>query len=205
MEPSSSWLSVAHDRVRHYYTLYSMRSRHSNQEFLSTHLPHRPLIDNYAHVFHHRDKRNTVAHRTLRILSYCDNNTRYIVDRSFTQLVLQVYTSLDKADDFPLVTKIGQKHKKCNVAIVNSEISDTPPTFTSTAWSYDHEAAHTCQVETHMQSLTNHELVDDIHDTDLSSYGHEFNSASITPIPTHFFVITTTLTVDITQSAASSL
>ena len=56
-----------------------------------TQLPHLPLIDNYAHAFNYRDDRNTLTHLTLRILSYCDDNTRCIatLSLSLTQLVLQ--------------------------------------------------------------------------------------------------------------------
>ena len=55
-----------------------------------THLQHLPLNDNYAHILNHREDRNTLAHLTLRILSHCNDNTRYIAAHSLAQLVLQV-------------------------------------------------------------------------------------------------------------------
>ena len=171
-------------------------------------LPHPPLIDNYAHAMHHRDDRNTLSHLTLRILSYCDDNTRYTAATTLDQLQLQVQTSLDRAGDFSLVTKLGRKHKKCNVAIINSDPDDTPPTFTSVAWSYDHEAPFTCVVVTHLQSLHHHELTDNpLPSAHTDEDEHEFNHDNIltTPAPSTFFGIKTTLTADITQSAQSSL
>ena len=51
-----------------------------------THLIHRPLIENYAHAFHHQNERNTLAHRTLRILFYCDDNTCYTAYHFLAQI-----------------------------------------------------------------------------------------------------------------------
>ena len=123
---------------------------------LPTHIPHLPLIDNYNHLFNHRDKYNTHSDLTLYILSYCDNNTLYIVARTLTKVILQMQISLDRTGNFSLVTKLGNKHKKCNVGFFNHESTDTITTFTSTTWSYDHDVPHRYNMETQTQYLNNY-------------------------------------------------
>ena len=163
-----------------------------------------------SHV-HRCDDFNKLSQLTLRVLSYCDDDTKYRIARTLVSFNLQVQISLDRDGDFSLVTKLGRKDQKHNVTIFNSDTIDTRPTSTSTTSSYDHEDLHTCQVETHLQSLDHYEFADNIHESipssslDKKHKKHEFTSEQATATPTKLFVITTTLTVNITQSAASSL
>ena len=69
------------------------------------------MIDNYIHVFHHLDDRNTLSHLTLHILYYCEDKTRYIAARTLVQLILQEQMSLGRAESFSLVIKLGRKYR----------------------------------------------------------------------------------------------
>ena len=103
-------------------------------------LPHLPLVDGYAFKFHSQDQRSLAQHLILIIQSYCDDDTRYTAALLLSQLIQQVQWSLDRAGDFSLITKLGRKHKKCSVAIINHPQDAPVPTFDSTAWSYEHAA-----------------------------------------------------------------
>lgn len=69
------------------------------------------MIDNYAYVFYHLDDRNTLSQIILRILSYCDDNKRYIAARTLAQIILQVQSSLNLIGYVSLVTKLSRKYK----------------------------------------------------------------------------------------------
>ena len=81
--------------------------------------PHTPLVHVYAFQFHSQNIRSTAQHLILIIQLYFDDDTRYTAAFLIQQLITQVQWSLDRAGDFFLVTKLGRKHKKCFVVIVN--------------------------------------------------------------------------------------
>ena len=126
-------------------------------------LQHPPLVDGYAFKFHSHDTRTLAQHLILIIQSYCDDDTRYTAALLLHQLITQVQWSLDRAGHFSLITKLGRKHKKCSVAIINHPQDAPTPSFDSTAWSYDHAAPHTCTITTN--TLTTTQLDPDSTDT----------------------------------------
>ena len=67
----------------------------------------------------------------LRLLSYFEDNTWCTITYIVVQLILRSQTSLDMANDLPLVTKLYRRHKEYNVAILNNDPSDTIATLTS--------------------------------------------------------------------------
>ena len=130
-------------------------------------LPHPPLVDGYAFQFHSHDARTLKQYLILIIQSYCDDDTRYTVALLLHQLIIQVQWSLDRAGDFSLITKLGRKHKKCSVGIINHLQDASTPSFGSTAWSYGHAAPHICTITTHILTTTqlDPESTDDITST----------------------------------------
>ena len=132
-------------------------------------LPHKPLVEGYAFQFNSRDARSTAQHLVLTIQSYCDDDTRYTAAIHISHLILQVQWSLDRAGDFSLITKLGRKHKKCSVAILNHPHDEPTPTFDSIAWSYDHAAPFTCNITTYTVTTTVQEP-DSTNDTVAASF-----------------------------------
>ena len=115
-------------------------------------LPHPPLVDGYAFQIHSHDARMLVQHIILIIQSYCDDDTRYTAAFLLHQLIIQVQWSMDRARNFFLITKLGRKHKKYSVAVINHPQDSPTPSFDSTPWSYDHAAPiHVPSPHTHSQ------------------------------------------------------
>ena len=178
--------------------------------FPSPRLPHLPLVDGYAFKFHSQDQRSLAQHLILIIQSYCDDDTRYTAALLLSQLIQQVQWSLDRAGDFSLITKLGRKHKKCSVAIINHPQDAPVPTFDSTAWSYEHAAPHTCNIKTHTITTT---LVDPDSTETLSSTNtrstHDDDEAEFRGYREYkssdFFGIAHTLTGDISQAPVKCL
>ena len=112
-------------------------------------LPHRPLVDGYAFQFHSQDMRAIARHLILIIQSYCDDDTRYTAALLLSHLIAQVQWSLDRAGNFSLIAKLGRKHKKISIAIINHPYDEPVPFFDSLTWSYDHAAPYTCLIATH--------------------------------------------------------
>ena len=56
--------------------------------------------------------------------------------------------------NFSLITKLGRKHVKCSVVIVNHPPEYMTPTFDSIAWNYDHAAPYTYVITTHTLTTT---------------------------------------------------
>ena len=105
--------------------------------------------------------------------------------------------------NFSLITKLGRKHKKCSVAIINHP-QDTPtPSFDSTAWSYGHAAPHTCTIAKH--TLTTNQFDPDSTDNVTSTTTHNITPTNDEPEfhghrplqQNNFFGIHHTLTGDI--------
>ena len=117
-------------------------------------LPHKPLVEGYAFQIHSQDTRSIAQHLILIIQSYCDDDTRYTAALLLGQLIRQVQWYLDRARDFSLITKLGRKHKKCSVAIINHPQDAPVLTFDSTAWSYEHAAPRTCNITTPIVTTT---------------------------------------------------
>ena len=88
-----------------------------------THISHPQMIDNCDHAFHQRDDRNILSQLILRILSYCYDNIWYTATHTLANLILQIQTSLDRAGDFSLVTKLSRTHK--NVTSLSSTRTPT--------------------------------------------------------------------------------
>ena len=105
------------------------------------------------------------------------------------------------------------KHTTCSVAIINRPPNEAPPTFISTAWSYDHNGPYTCSIQTHTQTLQLTEYHDDIpndHDSDDDST-NSYNTRQDLEFGCHpahdsnFFGIPHTLTADISTAPTHSL
>ena len=106
-------------------TVASFKTRYFDQAPVQ---PHLPLVPNYAHVLHHRDMRNTLHDVIIHIVSYCDDNTRYTAALMLSQLIPQIQSNIDRTGDFSLITKLGRKHTKCNVAIIITTLrTNLPP------------------------------------------------------------------------------
>ena len=88
--------------------------------------PHPPLATHYTHNLLHRDERTTLHDIIIHIVSYCDDNTRYTAALTLSQLIAQIQLSIDRAGDFSLITKLGRKHTKCSVAIINHPPDESP-------------------------------------------------------------------------------
>ena len=169
-------------------------------------LAHKPLVNGYAFAFHSRDDRCLARNLILIIQSYCDDDTRYTAALLLHQLIQQAQWSLDRAGDFSLITKLGRKHKKFAVDILNHPQDADPPTFSSTAWSCEHAAPHTCDITTNTLTTTHHH--DDHDDITRSTTKHQ--STDSTPenefrgqlrVQTrNFFGIHHTLEGDISQA-----
>jgi len=169
-------------------------------------LPHRPLVDGHAFQFHSQDMCATARHLILIIHSYCEDDTHYTAALLCSYLITQVQWSRDHAEDFSLITKLGRKHNKCSVVIINHPHDEPIPSFDSTVWSYDHAAPYTYLIATHtVTSIGNNpdpchqptsattRIVS--HSTDDVEYrGYSSLSSS------DFFGIPHTLTGDITQA-----
>jgi len=167
-------------------------------------------VDGYAFKFHSQDTRSTAQHLVLIIQSYCDDDTRYTAALLLDQLIRQVQWSLDRAGDFSLIAKLGRKHKKCSVAIINHPQDATVPTFDSTAWSYEHAAPHTCNIMTH--TVTTTPLIPDSNKTLSSTFTrstHDVDDSEFQGYREHksssFFGIPHTLTGDNTQAPVMCL
>ena len=173
-------------------------------------LPYKPLVEGYAFQFHSQDTRSIAQHLILIIQSYCDDDTRYTAALLLGQLIRQVQWYLDRARDFSLITKLGRKHKKCSVAIINHPQDAPVLTFDSTAWSYEHAAPRTCNITTPIVTTTL--LTPDSSNTLSSTSTHSTHDAVDAEFQgyrehksTAFFGIPHTLTGDITHAPVKCL
>ena len=105
--------------------------------------------------------------------------------------------------DFSLITKLGRKHKKCSVAIINHPYDEHIPTFDSTAWSYDHSFLHTCLIATHTVTSNGNGSAK-THTASHSTDDVEFRGYS-SMLLSDFFGIPHTLTGDIVQAQVKCL
>ena len=129
------------------------------------------LVQGYTYAFHSRDKWFLAKHLILTIQSYCDDDTRHMAAILLHQVIHQVQWYLDRTWDFYLITKLGRKHNKFAVDILSHPPDLTPPSFSSTAWSYDHIAPLTCAITTN--TLTTMHLPDEHGTTTHSSAHHQ--------------------------------
>ena len=184
-----------------------MVASHKSQAFFPPPtFAHKPLVNGYAYAFHSRDDQYLAQHLILVIQSYCDDDTRYTAALLLHQLIHQTQWSLDRPGDFTLITKLGRKHKKCAVDILNHPPDHEPPTFSSTAWSYDHAAPHTCDITTNTLTTTNHNDDHDgptrsttTHQSTASTHENEFRG-QLKVQTRNFFGIHQTLTGDISHA-----
>ena len=139
-------------------------------------LAHKSLVNGNVYAFHSRDDRCLVRHLILIIQSYCDDDTPYTAALILHQLIHQAQWSLERAGDFSLITKLGRKHKKCGVDILNRQPDHEPPIFSSTAWRYNHAAPHTCDITTNTLTTTYHH--DDHDDTTRSTTQHQSTASN---------------------------
>ena len=167
-------------------------------------------MDGYAFKFHSQDTRSTAQHLVLIIQSYCDDDTRYTAALLLDQLIRQVQWSLDRAGNFSLITKLGRKHKKCSVVIINHPQDAPVPTFDSTVWSYEHAAPHTCNIRTHTINITLHASDSNkTHSSSSTRSTHDVDDAKFRRYREYkssdFFGIPHTLTGDISQTPMKCL
>ena len=90
-----------------------------NAFFPPLQLSHPLLVDGYIFKFHSYDAQSTARQPILIIQSYCDGDARYTEKLVLRYLIKQVQWSFDRAGDLSLITKLGHKHKKYSVAIIN--------------------------------------------------------------------------------------
>ena len=175
--------------------------------------PYPPLAPNYAHSLHHRDMHNTLHDVIIHIVSYCDDSTRYTAVLTLSHIISQIQFNIDRAGDFSLITKLGRKHTKCSVAIINHPPDESTPTLISTTWSYDHNGPYTCPIQTHTQSLhltEYHDNTSNDHNSDDTSTSSHTNLQDLEFVynPAHdsnFYGIPHTLTTDIFTAPTQSL
>jgi len=81
----------------------------------------------------------------LRMLGYCDDNTKFITAQDENDLIFLVKYYIQLAGDLSMVTKIGRKSSKCDIQFFNISANLTlrlQKTW-STAWSF----VHNCPIE----------------------------------------------------------
>lgn len=90
-------------------------------------------IHHHNHTLHYSDMRNTLLGIIIHIVSFYNDNTCYTTAFTIQQLSPQIQFNIDRAGDFSLITKLGRKHMKFSVAIINHPSDDGTPFFTSIA------------------------------------------------------------------------
>lgn len=181
---SSSFIySVVISKVVLHHALLPMPSLPSKHDCLLTlrhnHTPHSLLTAQTHYTIATRDTLNTLLDILIHIVSYYYDDISHTSTFSINYVILKIQSNINRVGAFSLIAKLGRKYTKCSVVIINHPLDETKSTFTSTAWSYDHNALKTCSIHTQLQSLHHTELHDNTTpDNDLHD---EYNTSQTIP------------------------